>query len=340
MVPLFSLFLLFIFHESNFLMSDNITEKNTSISSSRSYDYANDSWVPKIKRRRRFSSEETKILEGEYDKNSSPNQDKIQSIADIIDTPRKIVTTWFQNRRAKNKRKEKTKREDKAKRNKVRLRSSTSSQYSMKEQDENETNFESNDEYTPDGIYYGDSSSSNSQPSYNTSILQETPIIEDGFDLTFDTSTLIAQPHASQHININDPDFLPVPPNNNINQYYGLSQNNQQYNINIYNNMNNYFYPHELYEENFTRGIRNMYSWNQTHLYNFFYYQQQQQYQNDIPFFINNSINRGMFPFLMNIPPTPAITDETSSELYINPSDLCLNYHTPQRRRENQEDYD
>ncbi|KAG1471305.1 hypothetical protein G6F56_002201 [Rhizopus delemar] len=65
-----------------------------------------DMWVPPIKQRRRFSPEESHILEREYASNSSPTQEKIQQIANSINTPRKIVTTWFQNRRAKNKRKE------------------------------------------------------------------------------------------------------------------------------------------------------------------------------------------------------------------------------------------
>ncbi|KAI8978919.1 hypothetical protein BDB01DRAFT_798557 [Pilobolus umbonatus] len=64
-----------------------------------------------IKHRRRFSSNETRVLEKEYDKNTSPSQEKIQIIADSINTPRKIVTTWFQNRRAKNKRREKLRKE-------------------------------------------------------------------------------------------------------------------------------------------------------------------------------------------------------------------------------------
>ncbi|CAO3702657.1 unnamed protein product [Rhizopus stolonifer] len=66
-----------------------------------------DMWVPPIKQRRRFSPEESHILEREYASNSSPTQEKIQQIANSINTPRKIVTTWFQNRRAKNKRREK-----------------------------------------------------------------------------------------------------------------------------------------------------------------------------------------------------------------------------------------
>ncbi|KAG0750163.1 hypothetical protein G6F62_002966 [Rhizopus arrhizus] len=71
-----------------------------------------DMLVPPIKHRRRFSPEETHILEKEYDRNPNPTQEKIQHIANGIGTPRKIVTTWFQNRRAKNKRKEKLKSQE------------------------------------------------------------------------------------------------------------------------------------------------------------------------------------------------------------------------------------
>ncbi|ORE09824.1 hypothetical protein BCV72DRAFT_52868 [Rhizopus microsporus var. microsporus] len=69
-----------------------------------------DPWVPPIKHRRRFSAEEARILESEYDKNSSPTQERIQQIASSINTPRKIITTWFQNRRAKHKRRQRAKR--------------------------------------------------------------------------------------------------------------------------------------------------------------------------------------------------------------------------------------
>lgn len=63
--------------------------------------------VPPIKQRRRFSLEEAQFLEMEYNNNPSPTQDKIQQIASKINSPRKVVTTWFQNRRAKNRRRSK-----------------------------------------------------------------------------------------------------------------------------------------------------------------------------------------------------------------------------------------
>lgn len=67
--------------------------------------------VPPIKQRRRFSLEEAQFLEMEYKNNPSPTQDKIQQIASKINSPRKVVTTWFQNRRAKNRRRSKTQKD-------------------------------------------------------------------------------------------------------------------------------------------------------------------------------------------------------------------------------------
>ncbi|KAI8353217.1 hypothetical protein BD560DRAFT_291241, partial [Blakeslea trispora] len=65
-----------------------------------------------IKRRRRFSVQETNRLEEEYSLNASPSQQKLQQIANEIGTARKIVTTWFQNRRAKHKRNGKKERRE------------------------------------------------------------------------------------------------------------------------------------------------------------------------------------------------------------------------------------
>lgn len=63
----------------------------------------NDFWLPTIKRRRRFSSSEIKLLQKEYNINCSPCTEKIEEIADLFHTDKKIITTWFQNKRAKNK---------------------------------------------------------------------------------------------------------------------------------------------------------------------------------------------------------------------------------------------
>ncbi|CAO0798314.1 unnamed protein product [Mucor circinelloides] len=63
----------------------------------------NDFWLPTIKRRRRFSSSEIKLLQKEYNTNCSPCAEKIEEIADLFRTDKKIITTWFQNKRAKNK---------------------------------------------------------------------------------------------------------------------------------------------------------------------------------------------------------------------------------------------
>lgn len=324
-------------------MSDNNTEIN-SRSSSRSYDYADDSWVPKIKRRRRFTADETKILEGEYDKNSSPNQDKIQTIADTIKTPRKIVTTWFQNRRAKNKRKEKTRKEENAK-NKRRVKYILKDNGSYLDEEQNETSSENDDDDLHDEMYQGDNSSNSSQPNYYA--LNQQEIVDEGFAVSFDTSHLISQapstsnltsqaPSTGQLLHRTDPLLFQ---NNFFNQYDGVLQNNQQYSINIYNNMNNYFHTIENNEVNDFRGTRNIYNLNQSQWQNFFSHQ---PYQNDSPFFINNNnTNRGPIPFFMNnIPLTPP--NELYPELYINPVDLCLNYYTPQRYQEseNQEEYD
>ncbi|KAI7890495.1 uncharacterized protein EV154DRAFT_564256 [Mucor mucedo] len=314
-------------------MSDNNTEKN-SRSSSRSYDYADDSWVPKIKRRRRFTADETKILEGEYDKNPSPNQDKIQTIADIIKTPRKIVTTWFQNRRAKNKRKEKTRKEENAK-GKLRVKCAIKDDDNYIDE-ENETSSENYDDDLQDEMYHGDNSSSSSQPNYYTLNQPEIALDDEGFDLSYDTSNLIIQaPSTTQLLHRADPIFFQ---NNIFNQYDGGFHNNQQYSINIYNNMNNYFHLNEHNEANDFRGTRNMHNLNQSQWQNFFYYQ---PYQVESPFFINNNINRSMIPFLMNNIPSMPI-DAIHPELYINPVDLCLNYYTPPRHQQtdNQEEHD
>ncbi|KAI8878934.1 hypothetical protein K501DRAFT_124678, partial [Backusella circina FSU 941] len=60
-----------------------------------------------IKHRRRFSFDELQLLEGIFFNNPCPTQDDIQDIAHRLKAPRKNITTWFQNRRAKNKRREK-----------------------------------------------------------------------------------------------------------------------------------------------------------------------------------------------------------------------------------------
>ncbi|KAF1805569.1 Homeodomain-like DNA binding domain-containing transcription factor [Mucor lusitanicus] len=63
----------------------------------------NDFWLPTIKRRRRFSSKEIKLLQKEFSINCSPCADKVEEIADLFSTDKKIITTWFQNKRAKTK---------------------------------------------------------------------------------------------------------------------------------------------------------------------------------------------------------------------------------------------
>ncbi|GAA5815917.1 hypothetical protein MFLAVUS_009436 [Mucor flavus] len=190
-----------------------------------------ESWVPKIKRRRRFSTEETKILEREYFKNSSPNQEKIQGIANRISTPRKIVTTWFQNRRAKNKRKERVKEKV------IKLGDDEDEEDEEDEEDDEEE--EGKDKtvletsYVP-GDYQLQSTGSRS--------------MDESLDLSLYTGTLIdspienyypTRPHSQLTIDTNHPYIFTTQPN----QYFALpatTATNQQYNINIYNNMNNY----------------------------------------------------------------------------------------------------
>ncbi|KAI8099335.1 uncharacterized protein BX664DRAFT_368251 [Halteromyces radiatus] len=63
------------------------------------------SWSPIIKSRRRFSPKEVDYLETVYTEDMNPSTDKLQAVADTIGTTRRIITTWFQNHRAKGKRK-------------------------------------------------------------------------------------------------------------------------------------------------------------------------------------------------------------------------------------------
>ncbi|KAI8337141.1 hypothetical protein BC941DRAFT_426805 [Chlamydoabsidia padenii] len=62
------------------------------------------SWSPVIKPRRRFSTDEIRFLEEEYFKDINPSSDYLQMIANKLGTTRRVITTWFQNHRAKGKR--------------------------------------------------------------------------------------------------------------------------------------------------------------------------------------------------------------------------------------------
>ncbi|SAM07572.1 hypothetical protein [Absidia glauca] len=64
----------------------------------------NRSWSPVIKPRRRFSTDEILFLEEEYDKDINPSSDYMETIAEKLGTTRRVITTWFQNHRAKGKR--------------------------------------------------------------------------------------------------------------------------------------------------------------------------------------------------------------------------------------------
>lgn len=77
--------------------------RNASDTPTRTDELRNDFWLPTIKRRRRFSSKEIKLLQNEFAINCSPCADKVEEIADLFSTDKKIITTWFQNKRAKSK---------------------------------------------------------------------------------------------------------------------------------------------------------------------------------------------------------------------------------------------
>ena len=63
-----------------------------------------ESWSPTIKSRWRFSIEELRVLEATYHHSSNPRQEIVNRLAYTLQCPKKTVTTWFQNRRAKLKR--------------------------------------------------------------------------------------------------------------------------------------------------------------------------------------------------------------------------------------------
>ncbi|KAI9263171.1 homeobox domain-containing protein [Phascolomyces articulosus] len=63
-----------------------------------------ESWSPNIKSRWRFSADELRVLEASYQQSSNPRQDMIDQLSYTLKCPKKTVTTWFQNRRAKLKR--------------------------------------------------------------------------------------------------------------------------------------------------------------------------------------------------------------------------------------------
>ncbi|CAO3647164.1 unnamed protein product [Cunninghamella blakesleeana] len=88
----------------NHLQNDNVKkEKNNDDDDIKSTS----SWSPIIKTRKRFLKEETELLEKKYSADISPSINEIEVLANQIGTTKKIITTWFQNRRAKEKRKRK-----------------------------------------------------------------------------------------------------------------------------------------------------------------------------------------------------------------------------------------
>lgn len=63
-----------------------------------------ESWSPEIKSRWRFSTEQQQALEEAYQEQRNPSQGEINWLAEELQSPRKTVVTWFQNRRAKERR--------------------------------------------------------------------------------------------------------------------------------------------------------------------------------------------------------------------------------------------
>ncbi|CDH54296.1 predicted protein [Lichtheimia corymbifera JMRC:FSU:9682] len=63
-----------------------------------------ESWSPEIKSRWRFSAEQHQALEQAYQEQRNPSQGEINWLAEELQSPRKTVVTWFQNRRAKERR--------------------------------------------------------------------------------------------------------------------------------------------------------------------------------------------------------------------------------------------
>lgn len=263
-----------------------------------------ESWVPKIKRRRRFSTEETKILEKEYFKNSSPNQEKIQGIANRISTPRKIVTTWFQNRRAKNKRKER-----------VKEKAIKMGDYEDEEEDEEE-------EEEEEGEGKGKTVSETNDVPGDYQLQSTGPqSMDECMDLSLYTGSLtdppienyyLTRPHPQLTIDANHPYILSTQPNS----YFALPTTttntitNQQYNINIYNNMNNYMHAPGHYD---TRPSQND---------NAFDISSQQAWLN----YIYPQLNQTFInpTTLSDLQPPPAPPAPAPSHFYLSPNDLYL----------------
>ena len=285
-----------------------------------------ESWVPKIKRRRRFTSSETNVLEDEFRKNSSPNQDKIQRIADTISTPRKIVTTWFQNRRAKNKRKEKFKREHNMM-PEGSLEYPASSQLSGGEDEEDEDEYSSetsyvnanNDRFSVEINHHEQYHYAKDQPGIP---FMDT---ENSMEINLSDTSIVTLP---SHLNFRRYPYMPSPSQvySQFNTMNGISfPPNQMYNINIYNNSNNYYGPCEYIQEevvDFSPPARNTVL-NQQQLFNMVYCQPQQYFS---PLCINN----------FHFPSQLSFFSPLDDPICINPADLCSQnrYQVQQKERQ------
>lgn len=306
-------------------------EDELSVTPYTSADNTEDSWVPKIKRRRRFSVDETRVLENEFKKNSSPNQEKIQRIANRISTPRKIVTTWFQNRRAKNKRKEKLKREEAIANTRreggfgvENSKENSSSQAAHDEgtPEEEEVSGKSNDEEDSGSDYDDTNTTHDLDHHYSYQLVQQQSLMPmENFNPEIDldnNAPMVSLPFQfannntsitnSNHPDIVNPSALQLP-------------YEQHYNINIYNNMTNHFVSQEhvydgLGEASFMRP--NSHLMNYQHFLNMYYYQ-----HHFSPYFIHNA----------NLPSQSASSSgsNVNESICINPNDIFLNYF-PQYR--------
>ncbi|KAI8071063.1 hypothetical protein BC940DRAFT_362363 [Gongronella butleri] len=76
------------------------------------------SWSPEIKPRHRFSESEVQLLESSFGMSKTPDTRKVGDFAQLLGTTKKVIATWFQNRRAKEKKAMKNTRGKKGKKKK------------------------------------------------------------------------------------------------------------------------------------------------------------------------------------------------------------------------------
>ncbi|KAK4518889.1 isocitrate lyase 1 [Mucor velutinosus] len=156
---------------------------NHSDTPTRTDELKNDFWLPTIKRRRRFSSKEIRLLQKEFSINCSPCADKVEEIAKLFSTDKKIITTWFQNKRAKTK---------KLQANSPRTVSSVDYETEQEQQEEEEEEEEDDEHYD-----YDDTTTELSNT--NTDMDSDTFHVMNG-DTALTTPTCILHQQEYQHI--------------------------------------------------------------------------------------------------------------------------------------------